>query len=147
MSKKLLDHFHSERLSVEERIIAGKELRNKFPRINQGEYKPADNRVDPVSVLEEQAKTRLAELIPVRYARMLTSPFAFLRGGAAVMAAELAAWLVNLPESLFRHVATCIWQKAYSQSQPSASMILMRHCRKPWEWDLKRLVASIERAG
>lgn len=84
MSKKLLDHFQSKKLSIDERIIAGKKIREKFPRIKQGDYKPAENRLDPVLILEEQSKTRLPDLVPVRYARMLGSPFAFLRGGAAI---------------------------------------------------------------
>jgi hypothetical protein len=83
MNQELLHHFQSERLSVEERVVAGKALRKKYPRHLQGEYQPASNRTDPVSILEEQAKTRLPDLVPVRYARMLTSPFAFLRGSAA----------------------------------------------------------------
>lgn len=73
MNKKILDHFQSKQMSIDERIIAGKKLREKFPRIKQGEYKPADNRVDPITILEEQAKTRLPDLVPVRYARMLAS--------------------------------------------------------------------------
>ena len=86
MSQDILDHFQSKQLTIEERIAAGKELRKKFPRIDQGEYKESANRVDPVSILEEQGKTRLPDLVPIRYARMLTSPFAFLRGAAAIMA-------------------------------------------------------------
>ena len=89
--KSLLTHFKSEKHSVEERFAAGKELRRKFPRNLHGEYKPAPDRADPVSILIKQGKGRLRDLVPVRYARMLTSPFAFLRGGAAIMAADLAA--------------------------------------------------------
>src|SRR5690349_19746561 len=77
--------------SVEERMEAGKELRKIVSRVSQGDYKPAPDRTDPVAVLEEQAKSRLPNLIPIRYARMLTSPFAFLRGAAAIMAADLKA--------------------------------------------------------
>ena len=91
MSKKILKHFQSKQKTIEERIEAGKALRTKFPRINQGNYKTPAKRADPVSILEKQAKTRLPELVPIRYARMLTSSFAFLRGGAAIMAADLAA--------------------------------------------------------
>ena len=54
MSKKLLDHFQSKQLSIEERITSGKKLRDKYPRIKQGEYKPAANCTDPVQILEEQ---------------------------------------------------------------------------------------------
>src|SRR6478736_3154443 len=91
MSKKVLDHFQSKTLSVEERMDKGKALRVKFPRTQMGEYKASAKRVDPIAVLEKQAKMRLAELVPIRHTRMLASPFAFLRGAAAIMAADLAA--------------------------------------------------------
>src|SRR5262245_28537724 len=91
MSEELLKHFQSKHQSVEERLALGKALRKQFPRVDQGEYKVSPNRVDPVSILEEQGKTRLPELVPIRYARMLTSPFAFLRGAAAVMSMDLKA--------------------------------------------------------
>ena len=81
MDSDILNHFQSTPKTIEERMAAGKALRVKFPRIKQGEYKPSAKRVDPVSIQEEQGKTRLPELVPIRYARMLTSPFAFLRGG------------------------------------------------------------------
>src|SRR4051794_27903519 len=80
-----------ERPGVAERLAKGKSLRNTFPIAKQGDYKPARDRADPVSILEEQGKSRLPDLVPIRYARMLTSPFAFLRGAAAIMAADLAA--------------------------------------------------------
>jgi len=86
--------------TIEERMAAGKALREKFPREMHGEYKPAGNRVDPVFILEEQAKTRLPFLVPIRNARMLTSPFAFLRGSAAVMAADLYRLAVRVPGHL-----------------------------------------------
>src|SRR5678816_59468 len=88
---QLLNHFKSKPKTIEERFQLGKELRKKFPRIAQGDYKAAPDRADLVSILEEQAKTRLPDLVPIRYARMLTSPFAFLRGAAAIMAADLNA--------------------------------------------------------
>jgi len=91
MSAELLHRFQSKQPSIEERIAAGKDLRKKFPRINQGEYNENTNRTDPVSILEEQGRTRLPELVPIRYARMLESPFAFLRGAAAIMAMDLQA--------------------------------------------------------
>src|SRR5262249_39642535 len=77
-------------LPLAERLAAGKALRAKVPRKSHGDYAPAPDRRDPVAILEEQAKTRLPELVPVRYTRMLASPFAFLRGSAAVMAGDLA---------------------------------------------------------
>jgi len=90
-------HFLSPLPSVEARFAAGKKLREKFPRIKQAHYKPANNRADPVSILEEQAKTRLHDLVPIRYARMLASPFSFLRGGAAIMASDLATNKTTVP--------------------------------------------------
>src|SRR6187200_277600 len=90
MNPELLHHFKSKQQSIEERIAAGKDLRKKFPRINQGEYYVNYDPTGSFSNLEEQGKTRLPDLVPIRYARMLTSPFAFLRGAAAIMAADLA---------------------------------------------------------
>lgn len=151
MSKKLLEHFQSKRLSVEERITAGKELRKKFLRFNQGEYTPAANRIDPVSILEEQAKTRLPDLIPIRYARMITSPFAFLRGGAAIMAADLS---VNGKTTGIKVQACGDMHLANFGVFASAERNLVFGINDfdetlpgPWEWDLKRLVASIVAAG
>jgi len=90
-SQQMQSHFLTKNQSVKERRAAGKELRSKTPLSNLGQYEDAADRADPVSILEKQAETRLAELVPLRYARMLASPFAFLRGSAAVMAADLAA--------------------------------------------------------
>src|SRR6478609_911484 len=90
MAKKLLKHFQSKTVSIEERMENGKALRLKYPRANMGDYKASPKRIDPISILEKQAKLRLPELIPIRHSRMLASPFAFLRGGAALMAADLS---------------------------------------------------------
>ena len=76
--------------SVLERMAAGKALREKVPHNRHAEFSLQPKRPDPVSILLEQAKTRLPLLVPIRHARMLASPFAFLRGSAAVMAADLA---------------------------------------------------------
>jgi hypothetical protein len=85
-----LDQFVAERPTVAERLAVGKALRQKMLRRDHAVYEPPTNREDPISILEAQAKTRLPELVPVRYARMLTSPFAFLRGSAAVMIGDIA---------------------------------------------------------
>ncbi|MBB5331015.1 hypothetical protein HDF14_004652 [Edaphobacter lichenicola] len=90
-SKKLADQFTAPRPSVTDREDAGKRLRTTVPRASLADNQLPKNRKDPVAILEAQAKTRLQELVPVRYARMLQSPFAFLRGTAAVMAQDLAA--------------------------------------------------------
>jgi uncharacterized protein (DUF2252 family) len=151
MSKKLLDHFQSKRLSVEERYSAGKKLRDKCLRSKQGEYKPAANRADPVSILEEQAKTRLPDLVPVRYARMLTSPFAFLRGGAAIMAADLATngdtTGIKVQVCGDMHLANF---GIFASAERNLVFVINDFDETlpgPWEWDLKRLVASVIAAG
>ena len=76
-------------LTPEERRAAGKALRSTVPRTSHAEWAAAPDRPDPISLLEESDRTRLASLVPVRYGRMLTSPFAFLRGSAAIMAHDL----------------------------------------------------------
>ena len=141
MSQDLLNHFQSKHQSVEERIAIGKDLRKKFPRINQGEYNVSPNRIDPVSILEEQAKTRLADLVPIRYARMLTSPFAFLRGAAAIMAMDLKA---NGETSGIQVQACGDMHVANFGVFASAERNLIFGINDfdetlpgPWEWDLK----------
>ena len=151
MSKELLNHFHSKRLSVEERYAAGKALRRKFPRILQGEYKPAAGRADPVSILIKQGKTRLPELVPVRYARMLTSSFAFLRGSAAIMAADLAAGPkpsgIKVQACGDMHLANFGIFASAERNLVFGINDFDETLPGPWEWDLKRLVASIVAAG
>src|SRR5678816_245745 len=85
MTTQLLTHFQGKQKTIDERMAHGQSMRKKYPHKKMGDYKPASNRTDPVSTLEKQGKTRLPDLVPIRYARMLTSPFAFLRGAAAIM--------------------------------------------------------------
>src|SRR5918995_6909251 len=77
-------------LTPGERAARGKAARNEVPRSSHGRWEPAVNRPDPVKLLEEQAITRVPELVPIRYGRMLVSPFTFYRGAAYPMAADLA---------------------------------------------------------
>ena len=79
-----------EHPSPEERDARGRDARAKVSRKVHGEWVPAPGRRSPVAVLKEQAESRLAELIPIRHARMTASPFAFYRGAAAVMAEDLS---------------------------------------------------------
>jgi len=141
----------SEKRSIEERISAGKVLREKFPREKHGEYKPAENRVDPVDILEEQAKTRLPFLVPIRYARMLTSPFAFLRGSAAVMAADLAAGAkttgITVQACGDMHIANFGVFGSAERNLVFGINDFDETLPGPWEWDLKRLTTSIVSAG
>ena len=151
MKGTLQNHFHTKQASIGERMAAGKELRIKFPRTNQGEYIPSPNRADPVSILEEQARTRLPLLVPIRYARMLTSPFAFLRGGAAIMAADLAA--SNRDTGIIvqacgdMHVANFGVFASAERNLVFGINDFDETLTGPWEWDLKRLAASIVSAG
>ena len=75
--------------SLAERVAAGKASRDRVPRAVHGEWQPAPDRADPVDLLEEQGATRVPELVPIRYGRMLVSPFTFFRGAAYLMAADL----------------------------------------------------------
>lgn len=136
--------------SVRDRIVAGKALRQTIKRSELGTYQRLDQREDPIAILEAQAKTRVPDLIPIRYARMLTSPFAFLRGSAAVMIQDIASapttgikvqacgdmHLSNfgLFASAERNLVFGI--NDFDETYPGA-----------WEWDLKRLVASAVVAG
>jgi len=144
---QLLNHFTSKPETIEKRFQLGKELRKKFPRIAQGEYKPAPDRADPVSILEEQAKTRLPDLVPIRYARMLTSPFAFLRGAAAIMAADLNAngetTRITVQACGDMHVANFGVFASAERNLIFGINDFDETFPGPWEWDLKRLVASI----
>ena len=82
----LVQRFVAKRPSVAERMASGKALREKVPRTSHAIYRSPSNRPDPVAILERQNATRVQKLVPVRYGRMLVSPFTFLRGSAAVMA-------------------------------------------------------------
>ena len=77
-------------LPIAQRIALGRELRQRCDRRSHAAWEAPAGRRDPVDILIEQGKTRLQDVLPLRYARMRVSPFAFLRGGAAVMAADLA---------------------------------------------------------
>ncbi len=126
--------------SPEERAAAGKAAREKVPRSSHGEWKPAARRRDPVKVLEDQAKSRVPELVPIRYGRMLASPFTFFRGAAAIMAMDLA----KTPQSGLR-VQAC--GDAHLSNfglfaAPDRSLVLDVNdfdetLPGPWEWDRK----------
>src|SRR4051794_9173999 len=83
-AERVMDHP-----SPAQRVAAGRRAREAVPRESHDGWKPRPDRRDPVGLLEEQAATRVPELVPIRYGRMLTSPFAFYRGAALSMAADL----------------------------------------------------------
>ncbi len=78
-------------LTPEERLPGGRRPATRCPRSSHGRWAPAQDRPDPVALLEEQGESRVPELVPIRYGRMLVSPFTFFRGAALIMAADLAA--------------------------------------------------------
>src|SRR5438034_9566178 len=77
-----------EHPTLEERAARGKDARAEVRRTAHAEWEPPPGRADPVDLLEEQARSRVLELVPIRYGRMLVSPFTFYRGAAALMAAR-----------------------------------------------------------
>jgi len=146
----LLARFKDPRPSVEERLAAGKALRAKVPLERHAAFGADRDRLDPVAILEGQARTRLPALVPIRYARMLASPFAFLRGSAAVMSADLA----GSPVTGLRVQACGDMHVANFGLFASAERNLIFGINDfdetlpgPWEWDLKRLAASVVVAG
>ena len=137
-------------LTVQERAVSGKAARKKCPRSAHALWEPADDRPDPITLLEAQAVGRIPELLPVRYGRMLVSPFAFYRGSAAIMASDLA----TMPNTgLYVQLCGDAHLSNFGGfASPEREMILDVNdfdetLPGPWEWDLKRLAASIEVAG
>jgi uncharacterized protein (DUF2252 family) len=136
--------------SAAERAERGRAARSAVPRSSHGPYEPARGRPDPIAILEAQAATRVPGLVPIRYGRMLSSPFAFYRGAAAIMASDLAP----TPRSGFD--VQCCGDAHLSNfglfGSPERRLIFDVNdfdetLPGPWEWDLKRLVASIAVAG
>jgi len=126
-------------------IAAGKRLRDKVSRALHGSWRRPGGRADPIATLHAADATRLPELVPIRYGRMLASPFTFYRGSAAVMAADLAA----TPASGVR-VQACGDAHLLNFggfATPERRLVfdindLDETLPAPWEWDVKRLVAS-----
>jgi uncharacterized protein (DUF2252 family) len=139
-----------EHLTPAERASRGKAARVAVPRERIAEFEPAAGRADPIDLLEEQAATRVPELVPIRYGRMLVSPFAFFRGAALIMAADLA----TTPASGLT-VQAC--GDAHMSNfgvfdSPERNLVFDVNdfdetLPGPWEWDIKRLAASLVIAG
>jgi len=137
-------------LSTRERAARGKAARAEIPRSVHGEWEPAASRRDPVALLEEQAASRVQELVPIRYGRMLVSPFTFYRGAAYPMAADLAdgprtglevqlcgdAHLSNFGAFAAPDRSLVFSVNDFDETLPG-----------PFEWDVKRLAASFAVAG
>ena len=129
-----------------ERLAAGKALRERISRKSHGDWKPKRSRRDPVELLEASNKGRLPQLTPIRYGRMLKSPFTFLRGSAALMAFDLA----GTPNTGIRVQACgdCHLLNFGLFATPERHLVFDVNdfdetLPAPWEWDLKRLVASV----
>jgi len=136
--------------TVEERSAAGRAARKAVPRSSHREWAPAADRRDPVDMLEEQGATRVPELVPVRYGRMLVSPFTFYRGAAYLMAADLDptprtgldvqlcgdAHLSNFGAFAAPDRRLVFSINDFDETHPG-----------PFDWDVKRLAASFAVAG
>jgi uncharacterized protein (DUF2252 family) len=138
-----------EHPSREERATAGKAARVRVPLDSQAEFVTAD-RSDPIKLLESQAVTRAPELVPIRYGRMIASPFSFYRGAALIMATDLA----RTPDSGI-HVQLCgdaHMSNFGIYSSPERRLVFDINDFDethpgPFEWDVKRLAASLAVAG
>ena len=139
-----------EHFSPAERAARGKAARRELPRSAHAAWEPAPGRADPVDLLEEQARTRLPELGPIRYGRMLVSPFAFFRGAAYLMAADLAAGpRTGLHAQLCgdAHLSNFGVFAAPDRRLVFSINDFDETLPGPFEWDVKRLAASIAVAG
>jgi uncharacterized protein (DUF2252 family) len=133
-------------LTVTERVARGKAARSEIPRSSHADFTPAPHRADPIELLERQAETRVPELVPIRYGRMLVSPFTFYRGAALIMASDLAA----TPRSGL--TVQCCGDAHLSNfgvfASPERRLVFDLNdfdetLPGPWEWDVKRLAASM----
>ena len=137
-------------LTVDQRVARGRAARAEVPRSAHGRWAPAPDRPDPIALLEEQAASRVPQLVPIRYGRMLVSPFTFYRGAALIMASDLAATPVS-------GVTVQLCGDAHLSNfglfgTPERQMIFDINdfdetLPGPWEWDVKRLAASFEIMG
>jgi uncharacterized protein (DUF2252 family) len=146
MASGAVDFSGLPQLSVAERVARGKAARREVPRSSHAVFEPTPHRLDPVELLERQADTRVPELVPIRYGRMLASPFTFYRGAALIMAADLAA----TPRTGF--LAQCCGDAHLSNfglyGSPERRLVFDINdfdetLPGPWEWDVKRLAVSM----
>ena len=136
--------------TASERKENGAELRNRVPRSSHAQWLPAADRPDPVDLLRSSGETRVQELLPLRYERMSVSAFTFYRGGALIMASDLA----HTP-STGLEVQACgdahISNFGLFSSPERRTVFDINDfdetSRGPWEWDVKRLATSVEICG
>lgn len=136
-----------EHHTPEERAARGKEARTRVPRRTHGSWAAAPDRPDPVTLLRSQEATRVPELLPIRYGRMLASPFAFYRGSAVIMANDLFPTPVSGVRAQLcgdAHLSNFGIFESPERSQVFDINDFDETLPGPWEWDLKRLAASFE---
>ncbi len=138
------------RASIAERLRVGRGLRKRVPRKAHGLWHASANRPDPIQLLTQSDAGRIPALLPIRYGRMQQSPFAFMRGAAAVMAFDLA----HTPRIGVRVQACgdCHIMNFGAFASPERNLIFDINdfdetLPAPWEWDVKRLTASIDVAA
>jgi uncharacterized protein (DUF2252 family) len=133
-------------LTVDQRVARGKAARAEVARSRHAEFEAPGDRADPIELLEAQARTRVPELVPIRYGRMLVSPFTFYRGAAKIMAHDLA----GTPRSGLS--VQCCGDAHLSNfgvfASPERRLVFDINdfdetLPGPWEWDVKRLAASM----
>jgi uncharacterized protein (DUF2252 family) len=132
--------------SVEKRLEEGKALRESVARESHGEWEQPSNRRDAIDILNESNEGRVTELIPIRYGRMMVSPFTFLRGSASVMAFDLSR--TPITGLTVQACGDCHLSNFGLFATPERNLVFDVNdfdetIPGPWEWDLKRLVASI----
>jgi len=132
--------------TVNERMSAGKALRENVPRTAHEKWEAPAHRPDPVELLTRADRGRVAELLPIRYGRMKQSPFAFFRGSAALMAADLAKTAVT--GIRVQACGDCHAANFGGFGSPERRLVFDLNdfdetLPAPWEWDIKRLAASI----
>ncbi len=133
----------------EERSVRGRLAHDRVPRSSHGDWTPSDDR-SPIAILEAQATSRDPGLVPIRHGRMLESPFAFFRGSAAIMAADLATTVDSGIAVQLCGDAHLLNFGMFRTSEQSLSFDINDFDEThpgPWEWDIKRLGASFEVAG
>jgi uncharacterized protein (DUF2252 family) len=128
----------------------GRAARRVVPRSAHGEWSPVPDRPDPIALLEAQAQTRLQDLVPIRYGRMSVSPFTFYRGAAAVMAADLSATPnsgITVQACGDAHISNFGGFAAQDRRLVFGPNDFDETLPGPWEWDVKRMAASVEIAA
>jgi uncharacterized protein (DUF2252 family) len=141
---------NQEQQTLTDRKAQIRSMREKAPRKSHGQWTPSQSRPDPISLLQAQDKGRLQQLLPIKYGRMLESPFSFLRGSAVVMTADLENSPVSGLEAIICGDAHLSNFGIFAT--PERRMVFDINdfdeaYYGPWEWDLKRLAASAVVAG